>query len=58
MLGQKIYTAVAMAMSENSGSGGDVRTAVFNIDSREFMRATFDSQRAVANEHGISLIVK
>ena len=57
-LGQQIYSAVSSAMSERGGVGGDVRTAIFNINDREFMRAVFSAQNAVANEHGVSLIIK
>ena len=51
-----VYGAVASAMGNNSGGGG-TSMAVFNVNGREFMRAVFEDGRAVANEHGVSLIV-
>lgn len=47
-----VYDAVTAAMS-NGNRGG---TTVLNINGREFMRATWNDQKAVAREHGVSLI--
>lgn len=49
-----VFGAVSAAMSGSSNGG--VSMAVFNINGREFMRAVFEDGRAVANEHGVSLI--
>lgn len=49
-----VFQAVSEAMSMN-GSGSN-RAVVLNINGREFMRATYNDQRAVAKEHGVSLI--
>lgn len=51
-----IYDAVVAAMSDmQSGSGQ--RVAVLEVNGREFCRATYYDQQAVAREHGVSLIV-
>lgn len=51
-----IYDAVVSAMSDmQSGSGQ--RVAVLEVNGREFCRATYYDQQAVAREHGVSLIV-
>lgn len=50
---QGVFEAVVEAMS---ASGGNGRPVVLNINGREFMRATYNDQRAVAREHGVSLI--
>lgn len=47
-----VYDAVTAAMSGSSRGG----TTVLNINGREFMRATWSDQQAVAREHGVSLI--
>ena len=39
-----------------TGSGG-IHTAIFNVNGREFARATFNDYQAVANDHGVSLII-
>lgn len=52
---QGVYEAMSMANSDTQGSG--IRMALFNVNGREFMRAVFEDGRAVANEHGVSLIV-
>lgn len=46
-----VYDAVVAA----GGSGG-TKTAIFNVNGREFARAIFSDQQAVIREHGISLI--
>lgn len=40
-----------------NGSASGTRVAIFNVNGREFMRATFEDQQTVVNEHGVSLIV-
>lgn len=49
-----VFGAVSAAMSGSSNGG--VSMAIFNVNGREFMRAVFEDGRAVANEHGVSLI--
>jgi len=50
-----VYNAMASVMSSvgSSRNGGSV---IFNVNGREFMRAIWDDQRAVAVEHGVSLV--
>ena len=43
-------------MISNSGNGRGVTEVRMDVNGREFMRAVFEDGRAVANEHGISLI--
>lgn len=50
-----VFNAMVSALGSVSSSGG-THTAIFNINGREFARATWDDQRAVAREHGMSLI--
>ena len=50
-----VFRAVSSAMSVSNGSGGN-RTVVLDINGREFFRATYNDQKAVAKERGISLI--
>lgn len=49
-----VYEAVSAAM-QSGGSNSGSRTVVLDINGREFMRATFDDQRAVARERGVQL---
>ena len=49
-----VYNAM-MAAGGGSGNSG-TRVAVLNVNGREFARAVFEDNRAVANDHGISLI--
>ncbi len=51
---QGVYEAVTAAMG-NDNSGGN-HVAVLNVNGREFARAIYSDQKAVAKEHGISLI--
>ena len=52
---QGVFGAVAAAMS---GSGNNRHgTIVMNVNGREFMRAVYEDGNAVADEHGISLIM-
>jgi hypothetical protein len=46
----------AMTIANSGETRGGVSMAVFNVNGREFMRAVFEDGRAVANEHGVSLI--
>ena len=56
-ISQGVYAAVVSAMSVSSESSGNgTRVAILNVNGREFARAVFEDNRAVANEHGISLI--
>ena len=50
-------TSVADQTFGSGGAQGGTRVAIFNINGREFMRAVFEDQQAVANEHGVSLIM-
>lgn len=50
-----IYDAVVTAMSDMQGVTGQ-RTTILEVNGREFFRATYDDQQAVARERGISLI--
>ena len=50
-----VFRAVSSAMSVSKGGGGN-RTVVLDINGREFFRATYNDQKAVAKERGISLI--
>lgn len=50
-----VFRAVSSAMSV-SNSGGGSRTTIIDINGREFFRATYNDQKAVAKERGISLI--
>lgn len=50
-----VFRAVSSAMSVSNGSGGS-RTTIIDINGREFFRATYNDQKAVAKERGISLI--
>lgn len=52
-----IYDAVVTAMSDMQNVSGQ-RTAILEINGREFFRATYEDQQAVAREHGISLVSK
>ena len=54
-LSDAVYDAVSAAM-ENSQAGNGQRMAVLEVNGREFCRAVFYDQQAVAKEHGISLI--
>ena len=46
----------AMTIANSGETRGGVSMAIFNVNGREFMRAVFEDGRAVANEHGVSLI--
>lgn len=48
-----VYNAMASALSSSGGRGG---ATILNINGREFMRAIWNDQQAVASEHGVSLI--
>lgn len=49
-----VFRAVAAGLAAGgSRGGGDI---VLNVNGREFMRATYGDMRAVAREHGISLV--
>ena len=51
---QGVYEATVAAMSTGNGKrNGDI---VLNINGREFARATYDDQRAVAKEHGARMV--
>jgi len=50
-----VFRAVSSAMSVSNGGGGS-RTTIIEINGREFFRATYNDQKAVAKERGISLI--
>lgn len=47
--------AAIQGIGNNSARSGS-HTAIFNVNGREFARAIYDDQQAVAREHGISLI--
>lgn len=47
----------APAMQRPAAQSGGMRTAIFNINGREFARAIFEDQQQVADDHGFSLIV-
>lgn len=49
-----VFRAMSAAMSSNGGSGN--HTTIIDINGREFFRATYNDQKAVAKERGISLI--
>ena len=51
-----IRRAVLQAMTEANGSQGNTRSVTLNVNGREFARAIYSDQKAVAREHGISLI--
>lgn len=52
-----IEGGVFRAMSAAGGSGNSgTHTTVIDINGREFFRATYDDQRAVARERGVTLI--
>ena len=53
-IGNVVYESVTAAM-ENQSSGGQ-HVAVLEVNGREFCRATYYDQQAVAKEHGVSLI--
>lgn len=40
-----------------NGSSSGTRTAILNVNGKEFARAIFEDQQTVANDHGVSLIV-
>lgn len=48
--------AVAVAQVLNSGRQGGTKTAVFNVNGREFARAIFSDMNAVTSERGFSLV--
>ena len=50
-----VYNAIAPMFAQ--GNGNNNRPIVLNINGREFARATYADQKAVAREHGASLIV-
>ena len=56
---QAVSTGVASAVSAvlGSRSSGNNRPIVLNINGREFARATYADQQAVAREHGSRLVV-
>ena len=49
-----VYNAVSAAMGSSSRGGGPI---ILNINGREFARATYADQQAVAREHGSRLVV-
>lgn len=49
-----VFRAMSSAMSSNGGSSN--HTTIIDINGREFFRATYNDQKAVAKERGISLI--
>lgn len=52
-----VYDAFMQAFSQTGGgNNGGKHETVLNINGREFMRAVYDDQKAVAKEHGISLV--
>jgi ABC-type transporter Mla subunit MlaD len=51
-----VYNAVLEAMGQTQGSGS--HTAILQVNGREFCRATYYDQQAVAKEHGVAMIVK
>lgn len=54
---QGVFEAVVSAMSSsgNNNSSGN-KTAVLQVNGKEFARAIFSDMKSVTNEHGISLI--
>lgn len=54
---QQLYNAVYDAMMNANGSrGSSGSSVVLSINGREFMRAVYNDQQAVAREHGVSLV--
>lgn len=51
-----VYEAMVAANSGDQGGSGRPVQASINVNGREFMRAVFDDYRAVAREHGVSLV--
>ncbi len=49
-----VFNAMSAALSTSGGSGSG--TTILNINGREFMRAIWSDQQAVAREHGVALI--
>lgn len=58
-IAEAVYGAFMQAFTQTSGNNnnGNRREVVLNINGREFMRAVYDDQKAVAKEHGVSLVV-
>lgn len=54
-----VYGAFVRAFAETGGGNNDnaPRVAVFNLNGREFARATYEDRKFVDNEHGMSLIL-
>lgn len=53
-----VYGAFMSAFSQTGGNGGNSKQPIIlNINGREFARATYADNQAVAREHGASLIV-
>ncbi|MCR5137791.1 MAG: hypothetical protein K6C12_12030 [Oscillospiraceae bacterium] len=58
-IAEAVYGAFVRAFTETGGAGSGSsgpHVAVFQVNGKEFARATFDDQRAVAKEKGMSLI--
>jgi uncharacterized protein YoxC len=57
-IAEAVYGAFVRAFAETGGGNNDngPRVAVFNLNGREFARATYEDRKAVDEEHGISLI--
>lgn len=53
-----VYGAFTRAFAETGGAGGSSgpHVAILQVNGREFARATYDDQKAVAREKGISMI--
>ena len=49
---QGVYEAMSMA----GGNKGGAQQIVFNVNGKEFARAIYNDQKAVAKEHGISMV--
>lgn len=52
-----ISQAVSDGLQGIGQMGSGVKTAILNVNSREFARAIFEDQQIVTNDHGMSLIV-
>ena len=55
-IAEATYGAFMQAFSDSGGMGRGRGDIVLNINGREFAREVWDDQKAVANEHGTSLI--
>lgn len=52
-----ISQAVSDGLQGIGQMGSGVKTAILNVNGREFARAIFEDQQIVTNDHGVSLIV-